>query len=460
MRFLLSAIGSAGDVHPFIAIARVLQARGHDVALMASPYFEARVQRAGIAFVPLGRLEDFERVVGRAELWQARRGARLLIDELLDHLPEACATTAAHVTPGTILVGSTLSWGMRLVQESQGLVGATIHLSPLCLPSAIGPPVLPGIGDLAWLPIAVRRLLLRVGERWVLDPLIAPRLDRVRADLARRRAQDRKQEPSQEQSQEPSQGSAVEPVRRIVTHWMHSPDLVIGAWPAWFAAPRTDWPPHSVTTGFPLHDDDATPLPPALAAFLDRGEPPIGITPGSAMAHGESFFARALDACRTLGRRAVLITPYQTQLPQSLPEWAHHVAYAPFGALLPRLAALIHHGGIGTSAQALAAGRPQLIAPFAHDQFDNAARLRRLGVARVVSPVANRVASPVVNRVVNATRRRVSWSTSLADLFGDAAVADAVALAARRMREEPSAAETIADRLERLGRNGHERASH
>jgi len=412
MHFLLSAIGSAGDVHPFIAVAQALQSRGHDVAVMASPYFETRIERAGVPFVPLGRIEDFERVVDRPELWRARGGARVLIDELLDHLPEACATTAAHVEQETIVVGSTLSWGMRIVQESRGLPGATIHLSPPCLPSAIRSPVLPGIGDLAWLPVALRRLLLRIGERCVLDPLIAPRLDRVRAE------------------------HGLAPVRHITTRWIHSPDLVIAAWPAWFAAPQTDWPPRTCTTDFPIHREKEMALPEPVAAFLEDGEPPIAITPGSAMAHGEAFFSRALVACRALGRRAVLITPYPAQLPDHLPDWAHHVAYAPFSALLPRVAALIHHGGIGTSAQALAAGKPQLVVPFAHDQFDNAARLRRLGVADVV----------------NATRSGSSWTAALARLLSDRMVADAVGRVASRMREGPAATDTIAQRLEQLGR--------
>ena len=337
-------------------------------------------------------------------------GARLLIDELLDHLPEACATTAAQVTPDTIVVGSTLSWGMRIVQESRGVAGATIHLSPLCLPSAIQPPVMPGVGDLAWLPSTLRRLLLRFGERWVLDPSIAPRLDRVRAD------------------------HGLPPVRHVMTRWIHSPDLVIAAWPAWFAAHQPDWPARTRTTGFPIHREDDASLPAPLAAFLDRGDPPIAVTPGSAMAHGEAFFARAIEACRVLGRRAVLVTPFATQGPAPLPDWAHHVDYAPFSALLPRVAALIHHGGIGTSAQALAAGKPQLVVPFAHDQFDNAARLRRMGVARVVG-----------SHGVNAT-----WSEALTHLLNDDEVADAVDRASRRMRDEPSAEDTIADLLEGL----------
>ena len=63
-----------------------------------------------------------------------------------------------------------------------------------------------------------------------------------------------------------------------------------------------------------------------------------------------------------------------------------HAVYAPFSAVLPRSAALVHHGGIGTAAQALAAGLPQLVMPMTFDQPDNAVRLARLGVARILLP--------------------------------------------------------------------------
>ncbi len=411
-RFVLSALGSAGDVHPFIVVAQALQARGHDTVLIASPYFEARIVAAGIPFAALGKQEDYEAVLRRPELWEADKAARFILDELLRRLPEACAATdALAAAADTVLVGSTLSWGMRLVQERRRLPGATIHLSPVCMPSAIAPPVLPGIGDLSWMPAPLLRLLQSAGERLVIDRLVGPRLDALRADLG------------------------LAPVTRIWSRWMHSPDLVVGAWPAWFAPAQKDWPRAAATAGFPLFVEADAVIDPSLQAFLRAGAAPVGITAGSAMAHGTAFYRAALEACRALDRRAVLITAYPEQLPDPLPAWAHQVPYAPFAALLPRLSALIHHGGIGTSAQALAAGIPQLVAPFAHDQFDNAARLRRLGVATVV----------------HQSSRQRHWNDALRRL-GEASIVEKVSAAAARMGSEPSAAGTVAVMLERLAR--------
>ena len=169
MKFLMSALGSAGDVHPFIAIGAALLARGHDVRILAAPPFEDRIRRAGLAFAPLGTADDFERVLQRPELWDPRGGARLILRELLQRLPEGYAATDQHARePGVVLVGSTLSWGVRLVQERRGLAAATVHLSPVCLQSATQPAILPGIGDLSWMPVWLLRALQWAGERFVL----------------------------------------------------------------------------------------------------------------------------------------------------------------------------------------------------------------------------------------------------------------------------------------------------
>jgi rhamnosyltransferase subunit B len=428
MPFLLSALGSAGDVHPFIAIGQVLVARGHAVRLLASPVFEARIRLAGLGFTPLGTVADYEALLREPALWHARRGTKLVLEELLQRLPEALRVTVAaaddldaQAGPGTrtVLVGSSLSWAVRLLQESSGRPAVSVHLAPSLLLSAQQPPVLPGLRGLARLPLAWRGPLLRFGEWALLDRWIAPRLNGLRAALG------------------------LPPVRRVVSTWMHSPGLVIGAWPEWFAPTPDDVLPQLRCSGFPLFHEpaasDGPPLPEPLQAFLAAGLAPVGVTPGSAMAHSRRFFSDALAGCAALGARAVLVTPYRDQLPATLPPWALHLPYAPFSTLLPQLAGLVHHGGIGTSAQALAAGLPQLVLPFAHDQFDNAARLQRLGVARTLSAHAS------VER----------WTTALRHLHPGQAVAGsslrgtAATLAARMAADGPGA-ERIADLLEPL----------
>jgi len=212
-----------------------------------------------------------------------------------------------------------------------------------------------------WLPMWLKKQMWAGGDRFVLDPMLGPRVNALRAELG------------------------LAPAEGILRDFWNSPQRVIGLFPEWFAAPQADWPAQVRLTGFPRYDETSLhTADPDLEAFLSAGPPPIVFTPGSAMYHGHQFFNASIDACRKLNQRGILLTRHTGQIPENLPDSIRHFSYAPFSRILPRAAALVHHGGIGTSAQALAAGCPQLVVPFAHDQFDNANRLRRLGVARSI----------------------------------------------------------------------------
>jgi UDP:flavonoid glycosyltransferase YjiC (YdhE family) len=158
-------------------------------------------------------------------------------------------------------------------------------------------------------------------------------------------------------------------------------DMDIGFFPSWFAPVPDD----VRQAGFPLFDDALTPaLPAEVETFLAAGAPPVILTPGSFMRQARAFFEAGLKACAQLELRAILLTPYADQVPP-LHGWARHIPYIALQRLAPRAAAIVHHGGIGTAAQGLRAGLPQILAPIFFDQFDNAARLDSLGVGRCLA---------------------------------------------------------------------------
>jgi UDP:flavonoid glycosyltransferase YjiC (YdhE family) len=97
------------------------------------------------------------------------------------------------------------------------------------------------------------------------------------------------------------------------------------------------------------------------------------------MMHAGAAFHAMIGVVERLGRRCIVLTKHRHQLPATLPASALHCPFAPFHELFPLCAAVVHHGGIGTTARALASGTPQLILPFGFDQMDNAARVERLG---------------------------------------------------------------------------------
>jgi rhamnosyltransferase subunit B len=358
---LILTIGSAGDVHPFVGIGTALAARGHRVRVITSPYFGKPVTDAGLELIPLGDASEFGDVVKNPEIWHHRRGVRAIFDIVLGGIRRTYDAVAGNVSPGTVVVSSSLGFGARIAQDKLGFKMATVHLAPSQFRSAIAPPRLPGLWMPAWLPLRVRKSIWAGGDKYFLDPMLAPRINTLRAEVG------------------------LGPASGILNLWWNSPDRVIGLFPDWFGPPQTDWPPQTVVTGFPRHDESATrPVDPELDEFLAAGPPPIVFTPGSAMAHGTDFLKTSVEICRGLNRRGLLLTQYTGHLPAALPEVVRRFSYAPFSRLFPRCAAVVHHGGIGTTAQALAAGIPQLVTPFAHDQIDNGARVTTLGVGRMV----------------------------------------------------------------------------
>jgi UDP:flavonoid glycosyltransferase YjiC (YdhE family) len=164
-----------------------------------------------------------------------------------------------------------------------------------------------------------------------------------------------------------------------------SPFGTLALYSSILGGPQPDWPPHTTITGFPFHDQEST-LDPELQTFLDAGDPPIVFTLGSsAVGAPGTFYDESTRAAEALGRRAVLLVGKYGGAPTGLrARGVFAAAYAPHAALFARASAIVHHGGVGTLAQALRAGRPMLVVPHAHDQPDNAFRAERLGVARVL----------------------------------------------------------------------------
>jgi UDP:flavonoid glycosyltransferase YjiC (YdhE family) len=376
----LTPVGSSGDVNPFVVVGRELRRRGHRVTLMAPDVFAHLASNADLEFVSVGSAEEYERATNNPDLWNPRRGVRVVFNEIAPRLRRAYAALEQVYEPNrTVLVGHSLSLFTRVFEETHHVPAVTVHLSPGVFRSDFRQPALPSGPDISRWPRWARRMLWWGVDRFALDPFIAPALNEWRAELG------------------------LAPVSRVLNSWFHSPQRVLALFPDWFGDPQPDWPPQVRCTGFVLSDESCSPgedqraadtvLPsstgyrvPSIEAYLASGEPPVVFTPGSANRHAAPFFRAAIEATAATRRRALLVTSYREHLPASLPEHAHHVTYASFSTLFPRAAAVVHHAGIGTSAQALAAGVPQLVMPMGFDQPDNALRLAALGVGEAIPP--------------------------------------------------------------------------
>jgi rhamnosyltransferase subunit B len=379
MNAILTPVGSAGDINPFVVIGRELRRRGHRVTLVAPEVFAGVASNAGLGFVPVWSTEEYERATNHPDLWHPRRGLTVVLNAIAGQLRRAYAAVEQVYEPNqTMLVGHSMAFFARAFEESHQVPATTVHLAPGVFRSDFRQAALLAGLDISTWPRWVKRALWWGIDRLAIDPLIAPALNAWRTDLG------------------------LPPVSRIFKSWLHSPQRVLGLFPGWFGEPQPDWPPQLRLTGFVLSDESCAPDPRGLAPaapdrvgpvageglerFLVRGDAPVVFTPGSANRHAAPFFHAAIDATRRARRRAVLVTSYRDHLPASLPEHVHHVTYVSFATLFPRSAAVVHHGGIGTCAHSLAAGVPQLVMPMGFDQPDNALRITRVGVGESILP--------------------------------------------------------------------------
>jgi rhamnosyltransferase subunit B len=186
----------------------------------------------------------------------------------------------------------------------------------------------------------------------------------------------------------------------------YSPHLVLAMFSSILAKPQPDWATNTALTGFTFYDgsEGGAQLSPELAQFLDAGEPPIVFTLGSAavMAPGK-FYEESIKATKRLNRRAVLLIGKNAP-PADLSDNLIAVNYAPYSQIFSRACAIVHQGGIGTTAQVLRAGRPTIVMPYSIDQPDNAARVERLGTSLTVPRnqyVAERVAKQLSELLEN-----------------------------------------------------------
>jgi rhamnosyltransferase subunit B len=221
----------------------------------------------------------------------------------------------------------------------------------------------------------------------------------------------------------------------------HSPTLVLALFSRVLAGPRPDWPANTVVTGFPFYDrrdraGDPAGTDPALLRFLEEGDPPVIFTLGSsAVFAAGDFYRDSVAAARALGRRALLLIGEERNRPaETLPAGVAAFEYAPYSEVLPRAAAVVHQGGVGTTGQALRAGVPQLVVPFGHDQFDNGARVARKKCGRVLP-----------RRRYDARRA----ARELRALLGDDDYARGAAAAGRDVRAEDGTAAAV-DSIERV----------
>jgi rhamnosyltransferase subunit B len=372
MRIVFTTWGSLGDLHPYMALALELKRRGHETAIATLPAWRDHVIRAGIGFHLSGPDVPSDEQAARElvrRVLDAKNGAKYLFEEVLGpYTRQSYADVLAAVRAdggADLLISHQVPITASLVAETTGMKWISGVLLPMSFLSAFDPgtpPQAPWLQPVAALHPAVAAFMTRLGKRatrsWG-EPV-----ERLRKELGLR------------------QGA------HPIFEGHYSPALVLGLFSRMFGEKQPDFPPQTLVTGFSFYDA-AGERPPSddLLRFLDAGEPPILFTLGSsAVWIAGDFYRTSIDAARALGRRALLLVGEDAAGFDrgSLPEGIGVFDYAPHSLVMPRASVIVHQGGVGTTAQALRAGRPMLVVPFGQDQPDNGRRSVRLGVGRTL----------------------------------------------------------------------------
>jgi len=404
-RIIVTSAGTVGDFVPFVALGRRLEGRGHHVVMGVNQAMVPLVERAGLEATPIGGPfgENEARQRARSFAEEGRRGPADLAEDLrrLDLRRTYCDLHAA-VEGADLLVSSSLQGVAPWVHEATGVPWINATIFAMEFPHTDGPS--PPQSDEE-----------RAHWRVIFDHRNA-----VRAEVG------------------------LPPVADA--HWRDvywSDRLVLIASSAHFSAPRLEERPQARMTGF-WFDDAMTPdwsPDPGLSAFLAGGPPPLVLTLSSLPVEDPARVVRVhAEGAARVGARLLIQQGWaglsRSDLPASTAsgeENLHFTGHVPHDWLLPRCRAVIHHGGIGTTAQALRVGRPSLVEPYCNDQFFNAARVAELGVGTAVDHrhlTPENLADALARHVLtaDASRRAEALSQLIAAEDGLGTACDLIAL--------------------------------
>jgi rhamnosyltransferase subunit B len=364
-RIVLTTIGSLGDLHPQIALAIELRKRGHDIIFATMKEYGAIIEPLGFEFHPMRPdgtpINNPEEI---AKMTDLKTGSEYVVRQwVLPNLRDTYTDLLDSAKDADFIIAGEIVYAAPLVAEKLGIRWASLALAPVAFFSAYDPsviPLFPFLVKLRGLGTPLNQLIIQllkaVTKSWS-EPIHQLRKELGLAQIQSNPILDKP-----------------------------SSCLVLAMFSSALAKPQLDWDKKTVVTGFTFYEGNLNEgkINLELQQFLDLGEPPIVFTLGSAavMVPG-NFYQESVRAVTQLNRRAVLLIGKNSP-PDHFSEDIIAIDYVPYSQIFPHACAIVHQGGIGTTAQALRAGRPTLIMPYSYDQPDNAARVKRLGTSRTI----------------------------------------------------------------------------
>jgi len=410
LRCLATSFGSSGDFLPTLAIASALGRRGHAVTFIANPTYASRVARARVTFAPAGeRLDIFARIE-QTPAYTDAANAGMLFRDFVEPDTEAGYRVASEQLRSAafdVALTSDVSFGAAWAAAERGVPIVLVTASPVLWMSWASPAFF-GDGPIRTALAAPLTVAGRSFMRWYVSRRLRPLARRVGTSLA-----------------------------DVSAHaWERQTALHLGVWSPALRAPVAGDPPTGRICGYTRASalaGTAPGLAPQVEAFLDDGPPPVVVGLGSVVGLTVGpLLVQLAEACADVGRRC-LIVGHPAGI--TFPPGTLAVPDAPYDRVFPRAAAVVVHGGSGTTGEALRSGRPIVGMPVAYDQFTLCEWVERLGVG-VRVPIARR------------SQRHLAHA--LERVLSDAGMRERVARAGARFAAEPDGAEVAADEIERL----------
>ncbi len=385
----LVASGSRGDVQPYIALGRGLLLAGHDVRLLATDDFAGLAAEAGLAFASTG--PSLEALIQSDEWREQIDGGNPLsmMGKMRSELEKAAGPQVdrlLELLPGSDLIITGMA-GMSLTPATNHFAIPVIHayVVPFTPTTAFPSPLAPGLPDIGLL----NKLSFDLTRQMFWQSSKAPdAIFRERLGLPK--------------------GRFFGPFRQIDRG---TEPVLYGLSPHVLPRPD-DWGERYHITGYWFLDEPDEWTPPAdLLAFLDAGESPVYIGFGSMGSRDPEETAQlALEALAQSGQRGVLAAGWGGMRADVLPESVHLAGSLPHSWLFPRMAAVVHHGGVGTTAAGFRSGVPSVVTPFMADQLFWGRRAAALGVGPEPLPrkelTADKLAAAITQAVGDETMRR------------------------------------------------------
>jgi len=403
INIVIYALGTGGDIDPMVGVGIELQRRGFTIHFLSNDYFKPRIVAAGLDFVSVGTLEQYHKG-NTTTAWERTNHTDNFeyyhvpaFEPAFNYVKNLSANNSFK---NTLVVALGEENGARVAAEHFNIPFIKVILSPNMIFSAFNPPA-----PMSWaIPNAIPRFIVR---------FLLRRNRKTRFKVFCKMPHTAEYRATRERLQCPlkfqTESNAV---------------LQIGFFPEWFGMRAKDWPENLKLVGFPLQNRASLQSRSELDAFIEKQGVPLIFTSGTGVKDVAELFQEGRKICEQLHLPGLFVGGSGGAEWLEGSAWCTHMDYVDFEYALPKALAIIHHGGMGTTAQAIKAGIPQLIRPLKYDQPDNADRIYKLGLGTYVMPEKFKVeqVAPMVKSMLQKAKDSKALRYYAADVNNSSAI--------------------------------------